>query len=108
MTGEYVDVFLCASWRHVTTVEETVHTQLFDIVLLCKIDKSQQMIDVAVDPAIRQQTQQMQRRAVFLHVIDSLEKRFVFKERAILDRLCDHRKILIHYASGSDVEMADL
>ena len=65
------------------------------------------LIDVAVHSAVGQQTEQVQCRAVFLHVIDSLEKRLVFKERAILDRLRYHRKILIYYASGSDIEMAD-
>ena len=62
---------------------------------LCQLQQTVQMRIVAVDAAVRQESEQMQRGTLRFAVFHSLHERRILKESPILDLLRDSGKLLV-------------
>jgi len=94
--------------RGIATIEEGVQVDLFCAALVSQLGHCDQVILMAVNTAIRQQTQDVHGLACTHCLVDSGADGRVLKELAITDRLGDAGEILIHHAAGTQVHVADL
>src|SRR5690606_11319790 len=70
-----------------------------------QFQEGEQVVDMAVNPAVRQKAVEVQLASVLLHVADGSEEGFVFKKAPIPDRLRHPGQILVDDPAGADIEV---
>src|SRR5690606_5668975 len=70
-----------------------------------QFQQGEQVINVAVNPSIRQEAVQVKLAPVFLHVTDGSEEGVVFKEASLPDRLRHPGQILVDDSTCADVQV---
>ena len=95
-----------ASRRRVATVEECMDMDIFQARAHCHFQHGVDMCLVTVYAAGRKQTQNMQCRPALLGRLHGLDQRQVGIKAAIFYGQIDLGQILVHHASGADVQMA--
>jgi hypothetical protein len=94
--------------RTVAAVQEGMQVHLARPRARGQLHHRQDMVLVAVDPARRQQAQDMDRRPAAGGALDGLDQGLVVEERAVLDGAGDAGEVLHHQPPGPDVHMPDL
>ena len=101
------DITRAARGRDIAPIEETVQVHALNSAIVRHFHHGENVPDMAVNPAVGQQAEDMQsltvRRIVKCCCIDR-----VSKKRAVLDGLGDARQVLKHDTAGADVRMTDL
>ena len=85
-----------------------MYIDLVKAVVLCHLEQSVDMCNVAVNAAVGDKTHHMESCPVLFCVVDGLKEIFIFKEISILDRLGNSRKLLINDAACAHIHVADL
>ena len=75
---------------------------------LRELQQCKNVVDVAVDAAVGEQAEDMQRRAALPRAVDRGEISLVAEKAAVRDGVRDARQILKHDAARADVRVADL
>ena len=101
-------VILAGGRRNVPSVEEAVNINLREAVFLCHLQKSEQMLDMAVNTAVGHKAHQVEGGAVFAAVFHRAGQRFVLEEITVLNGFGDAGQLLIDHPSGADIGVSDL
>ena len=104
---ERLDVALAAVRRGVASIGEHVDEHARHAALLRQLDDRVQVRLMAVDAAVREQADQVQRVRVALAAIDGFEQLRPREEITVANALVDARQVLIDDASGAEVGVAD-
>ena len=94
--------------RHVAPVEEGMHIDFRESILLRHFEKPVEVLFVAVHAARRNEAEEVKCAARLLRAVDGVEQSLVLEERALGDRLRDARELLVDDAPCADVRMPDL
>ncbi|KAG9527173.1 phosphoglycerate mutase 2, partial [Aureobasidium melanogenum] len=92
----------------VTAVAEEVDVDLGHADLLGDLEQSEEVVDVRVDTAIRDETEQVQAAVALLCAGEALDDVVDLVEFALLDGLVDADNVLPDDSAGADVQVADL
>ena len=95
-----------AARRCIAAVEECVDENLFQSGARRQFQHGVDVQLVAVHAAGGEQPHDVQRRADLFGCLDCFDQRGIGKEAAVLDGQIDLGQILVHHASGADVQMA--
>ena len=93
----------CGRWRFISAVQKCMNIYIFQTVPLCHFQQTEQVFHVAVYAARREQTHQVQSRAVLLAIFHRIAQSLVFKEYAVLNVLCNLDQHLINDSTSTDV-----
>ena len=102
------DKVLAGGRRNIPAVHKAVDIYLGQPALFGKLQQTEQMFDVAVNAAVRQQSHQMQGRVVFAAVFNRTGQRLVGKKLAVLDGFGDAGQLLINNSARADVGVSNL
>ena len=108
---EGADVVEGARLGHVAPVEQDVDPDPGDLLLVAARDHREQVLDVAVDIAVGEQAEEVERLARVAHVLGQLlpgAPALAIEDRTAVDRLLDELGSLIEDASGAERVVADL
>ncbi len=97
-----------ASRRNIAPVEEAVDIDLIKAAHLCHVEYGEDVIYVAVNAAVGQKAENMQRPASRLCVVHRLDVGRVFKKASVGDGVVYARQILKHDAARAYVRVAYL
>ena len=75
---------------------------------LGQVQQGEEVVNVAVDPTVREQAHQVEGTAILPAGLDGLEIGGVLEEGALLDGPADPREVLKHHPAGADVGVAHL
>ncbi len=84
-----------------------MNIHIFDLLLFCKFQKRVAVILACMDIARRDQSDQVEGRAVLFRMHGCFEKCFVVKKGFVRNALIDTWKCLIIHATGTDIEVPD-
>ena len=104
---QLADIARAARRRDVAPVKEAVQIDVLNAAVMRHLHHGEDVLDVAVHAAVRQQTEDVQRLAV-CSVIKRRAIDGVFKKRAVGNGVGDARQILKHDAARADVRVTDL
>lgn len=92
----------------VAAVTEEVDVDLGHANLLGHLEQAEQVVDVRVDTAVRDQTEQMQAAVALLCAGEALDDVVDLVELALLDGLVDAHNVLPDDTAGANVQVTDL
>ena len=101
-------IFRTGGRRGISAVQKNMHINLLQIVSFCQLQQSVQVGIVAMHTAVGKQTIQMQCGIVFLTMLHRLQQCGIFKEIAVLNRLCDTCQLLINDTPCAHIQMPNL
>ena len=107
LIAELCDVIRAGSRRNVTAVEEAMHINLTEAVLLSHFHNGVEMGDVAVNAAVTHKTHKVQSTAVCLAVFHCALESLIVKEIAVLDGLGNSGQFLVDDSAGAHVGVTD-
>ena len=105
---EVGDESLAAARVGVAAVHEAVHERIFDLVLGGDVAEFEEMLQRRVHAAVRHEAHEMHVHAVFLGVFERGFHLRVLHDRVVAAGAVDLHEVLIHDASGADIEVSDL
>ena len=85
-----------------------MHIDPFKTSALCHIERRKYVVNVAVNAAVGQKSEDVQRLAAALCIVHRLDVGGIFKEAAVLYRIAYAGQILKNDSAGADVRMSDL
>ena len=103
-----VDILDTGLRGRVAAVHEAVEAYLAQTVAARQLEQREHMVNVRVDAAVRQQTEDMQGGTEPLALVDGAHQSRVLEEIAVLNRLGDAGQFLIYDAARTDVGVAYL
>ena len=106
--GEGVEVVECAHLAHITAIQQCVDANLPDAFLLGLEDHGLEVVDVGVDIAVGQQTDEVERTSALLDVSHEVLPGLSLEDLSALDRLADQGGTLVEDASAAHGVVADL
>ena len=107
LVAELRNVIRAGSRRNVTAVEEAMHINLTEAVLLSHFHNGVEMGDVAVNAAVTHKTHKVQSTAVCLAVFHCALESLIVKEIAVLDGLGNSGQFLVDDSAGAHVGVTD-
>ena len=107
MCEEGFEVALSGLGIGVAAVAEEVDPDFFDAVVFCDFEEAEEVVDVAMDAAVADETTEMQPAVAVGGVCEALFDVFYVFQLVLLDRLVDADDILPHYSSGADVQVSN-
>ena len=94
--------------RDVPAVQEGVEIDPLQTLFLGQAQQGPQVLDVGVDTAVGQQTDEVQGRSLFQTAVHGVEVGAVAEEGAVLNGTGDPGQVLKHHPAGADVGVAHL
>jgi hypothetical protein len=94
--------------RHVAAVEQQVDAGLLDALGLRLTQHRLEVVDMAVDVAVGEQADEMERGLVLEHAVGDLAPAGVLEDRAGRDGVADQRRALLEDPAAADGVVADL
>ncbi len=91
--------------RRIAAVEEAMHENALDLVLLRHAQQREQVLDVRMHAAVAEQAHQMQ--LPLASALHGGEQKLVLKKRAGAQGLVDARDVHVHHAARADIQMPD-
>ena len=108
MRNQFANVMNTAGRRGIAAISEGVQKNFMQTAIFGKFENSGDVVDVAVNTTVRDQTLKMQCLAGGFNTVDNFYHGFVFKERTVFNRAVDAGDILINDPAGTDIEVPDL
>ena len=84
-----------------------MHDDFLQTTLFCELEHCFDVRDVAVDTAVGQQTENMERAAGLFDMPHRVIQRKIIEKNLVLDGFGDAGKFLVDDASGADIEVPD-
>ena len=95
-------------WRSITAIQEAVYIDLAQAIALCQLQQTINMSNMAVNAAVRNQSEHMQSRIVLFAVFYCCHKCLVFKKITILNGFGNTGQLLINNTSCTHVQVSYL
>ena len=102
---DFIEEFQSRGGQDIAAVEKGVERDVFHAFALCHFQQSDDMIDMAVDAAVGEETHEMHGLPCGSGMIHAFVEHGVFKENAVVDVFGDAGQILIDDAAGAHVHM---
>ena len=105
---QVLDISLARGRRHVPAVHQAMDEDPLHALTLGQLQQAVKMGVVAVHPAVRKQTREMQGRARLFGVLYCVEQGGILKKVSVPDGFGDPGQFLIHHPAGADIGVAHL